>query len=74
MLWHSYSPRLQKHSKGGKICILCASYKPTMNEKHPGHLGLRENHSLLERVQIPMSLRNAAAAAFTGLLSSRNPQ
>lgn len=44
-----------------------------MNEKHSGHLGLREINRLLERVQIPMSLRNATAA-FIGLLSSRNPQ
>lgn len=44
MLWHSYPPPLQNTPKGG-IHILCWSYKPTMNEKHPGHLGLKENNS-----------------------------
>lgn len=44
-----------------------------MNEKPPGHLGLRGNNGLLERVRFPCLLSNAAAAAFTGMLSSRNP-
>lgn len=46
VLWHSYPPILQKILQRGKIHILHESHKPTMNEKHPGNLELKENRTL----------------------------
>lgn len=56
MLWHSYPPTLQKYSKGGKIHILCESYKPTMNENYPGNLELKENMNAPRKILTDLTI------------------
>lgn len=71
MLWHSYPPTLQKHSKGGESTF-CVGHTNLLWMKNTlGTWDWRKTIALLERVQISMSFEKHCCW-FTGMLSLRD--